>query len=349
MSKKNNLIKVKTSSAIKKIVGKKLFNMFPEISSTILALVNITENFDSKSPQTELYKFNKKMEALDHMPERKKKKLARLLFWAFKKMLKNEPEPPLVDDLCKHAKEQAKKDSRYSLLIKLMNKADEKIPNSSILAIMGYLKPHETLAVNATLAESLEAAEKAHGEHRAKLIRHALLEVSEYAYYPYLLAIFRLSYLAEGEMPPLEILPFGELVKQAANRLKDYPGLVEERAGWLRNCAAHHLPNYLPDEDAVIVGAKGVPPVKMKVDELVEITKSIHLISTHTILQVSNLYMLRNFIQGDFLKLIWQNLRDSLSNDPEKIALVEKNFETHFQAKFQKLIDFADQNTQASS
>lgn len=72
-------------------------------------------------------------------------------------------------------------------------------------------------------------------------------------------------------------------------------------------------------------------------------------ISTHTISQVSNLYMLRNFINRDFLKLMWKNLGDGLSGDPNKVALVEQNFQNYWQSKFQKLIDFANQYSQATS
>jgi hypothetical protein len=170
----------------------------------------------------------------------------------------------------------------------------------------------------------LEQAERETGEARATTVLRALPPISEYLYKPYLFTLWALSYIKEGKMPP-QAPEFGELVKQMHRRLADYPGLVEPDAGWMRNSAVHNMPEYVRDEDSVVMWDRNRERTKVRVDDLLAMVQRMYVISGITIVYVGQLYMFRDFLvnTGLFNKFI-DCIPLVFSGDEARLAVMEQ-------------------------
>lgn len=130
-------------------------------------------------------------------------------------------------------------------------------------------------------------------------------------------------------------------MKVTHERLLDYPGLVESRAGWLRNSAVHNVPDYVLEEDSVWMWDRKGNREKIRVDELLAMAKSMYTISANTIQRVGQLYMFREFfLQTGLLDMMLNLMPYALANDQEKVALAEQEISSYGAALLEPLEKF---------
>src|SRR5207245_3649585 len=275
-------------------IAKEFLKLMPRFPRTFKWLLKKTERFDYRSPTTFISEIKAEVAkcapALNPVDVGALRPLWNLLS---ELPLKQEARKSL-DDIIKMTKSEASKDPRYSLLLKLMSEADKKVPLISIIVSMRHGDPIESLGPQCAPYDVLEQAERERGESRATFVLRALGETCEALYRPYLITIWALSFLREGEVPPAQVPSTGNLVKDTYKRLSDYHGLVEPDAGWMRNSAIHNPRKYILEKDAVEMWDKSVAPRVVPVGELLAMVKRMYQISGVTIQRVGQLYMFRN-------------------------------------------------------
>jgi hypothetical protein len=148
--------------------------------------------------------------------------------------------------------------------------------------------------------------------------------VSEVLYKPYLFTLWFLSYVKEGKLPP-QAPEFGELVKQMHRRLADYPGLIEPDAGWMRNSAVHNMPDYVLDDDSVVMWDRNHERTKVRVSDLLEMMQRMYFISGTTIMHVSQLYMFRDvFVNTGLFKMFVDCIPLVIAHDELRLSMAEQ-------------------------
>jgi hypothetical protein len=198
-------------------------------------------------------------------------------------------------DVIRFLKREAFQDGRASLLLKLIGEADTRVPFISMVFLRDHIHPIESLRPQCEPADLFAEAESGTGERRARAVIRAYRETAEWLYYPYLRTLWMLTLLAKDERQP-EPRSDGQLVIQLAQKLKDYPGLVDEDAGWRRNAAAHGHWEYERNDDSIIMWDERRPRSTITADELYAKLLAMYRIAGPTFARVGQLYLMRNVI-----------------------------------------------------
>jgi hypothetical protein len=260
--------------------GKEFISLIPinNLQKTFRQL----ENFDGGTPETLLAKIKNKPLTLPKLSDEKQKSLQE----NFLKALRSPEYASLIKaghkKIVKDIKDHLAKDLRYSQLINLINKADEKIEFVSLAFLMPFLDLERNFILFCKPIKILEEINNSNGEKRKNFIVDIFKEIPEPLYYIYLEVVWKLSYLAELKMFPKDTPKFGALANQSANRLKDFSGLVESRMKYLRNSFFHSNFKYNLNDDSFIVWDDNTPKTKMTADELVKIAKAVTLMCVET-------------------------------------------------------------------
>jgi hypothetical protein len=329
-----------------KKIGGELLNIVPELPQMLRRLNDRLEDFDVRQPKTFIADTKNDFEVLANKLQGREQRVLRLLWRLFGKLAFKVAAKPMLFEAIAIAKKEAAVDSRYSLLLKLMHKADEAIPLISMVVSFRHGDPESSLPPQCAPLVYLQQAERESGEARATSVLDALRATSEFVYRPYLVTIWCLSYLKEREIPPTQVPDFGELVKQTYRRLEDFPGLVEPDAGWMRNSAVHYLPNYILEEDALVLEAKNVQPVKVRVDDLLELVQRMYRISAMTIHRVGQLYMFRDlFLNTGLFDIFVENIPHIYSGNKKRIAIAEQELMEYGKTLLEPLKEFFDSHS----
>lgn len=249
--------------------------------------------------------------------------------------------------LPKAAKKEASADPNYSLLLKLISKADERVPLISLGFLFNAADPERNLRPQSLPLDLIAQAENSKGEERAKAVVRAYLEVSEWLYKPYLRCLWMLSCVitSEWRRPPEY---FGNLVVQLGQRLADYPGLVETDVGWRRNAAGHGHWEYEEAEDALILWDIKRPRCKVPVDELLAQLHRIYRLSGPTLAFVAQLYLFRNFMWNTgLMDAIIVRIPHFLSSDEARRAAAEQEIAKKMMKVMEPLENYVTANGQA--
>lgn len=283
------------------------------------------ENFDGETPETLISKIKNKSLNYSRLPEKKEKSLRDKFLNAVRSP---EYSSMIKTDYKKNIKfllSLLKKDSRYSLLMKLVNKADKKVDFISISCLMPFMNLEQNFVLSSKPMTLLEKVNDSKGEKRKYFLVELLREIPEPLYRNYLECIWKLSYLAESKMFP-EKTPedLGELVKQSANRLKNFPNLVDVNMKVLRNSFVHKNFEYNLKDDSFIVWDKNSPKTKMTADEIVKISNDATLMCVETFPLVAQLYLLRNFfLNSGFLDLQLEKMPILFSENQSEVSKAE--------------------------
>lgn len=221
-----------------------------------------------------------------------------------------------------YAKKIAKKDQRYSLLIRLMKEVDTQVSLLSIIAFSNF-HPVSHFRRMCEPADLIIQANKTKGEIRARSVIRSIRETIEMLYNPFLEILWKLSYLRKGQWPPR---PPGSLARQTAKRLQSYPGIIEINANWLRNAASHAQWIYKPSNDSLILWDRKVSQKRIKVNKLLSTVTDMYRISGPTLLHVYELYMTRDLLVNTG---IIDAFFDSLLISPGKKGIKKGNVEKH--------------------
>jgi hypothetical protein len=322
-------------------IAKEFLKLMPRFPRTFKWLLKKVERFDYRSPTTFISEI--KAEVAKCAPALNQGNVGALrpLWKLLSELPLKQQARKSLDDIVKTTKSEASKDPRYSLLLKLMGEADQRVPLISIIVSMRHGDPIESLGPQCAPYDLLEQADRERGESRATFVLRALGETCEALYRPYLITIWALSFFKEGEVPPVQIPSTGNLVKDTYRRLSDYPGLVEPDAGWMRNSAIHNPRKYILEKDALEMWDKSVEPRIVPVGELLAMVKRMYQISGVTIQRVSQLYMFRNlFGEIGLLDGFVESFPVLLSSDENEIQQVEARFTAKAEEMFRPMSDF---------
>lgn len=245
------------------------------------------------------------------------------------------------------AKKEASANPSYSLLLKLINKADEQAPLISLGALFTAADPTNTLRPQCEPLDLIEQAESSRGEARAKAAVRAYLEVAEWLYKPYLHRLWLLSCVVTNDWRKRPE-HFGNLVVQLSQKLPDYPGLIEIDAGWRRNAAAHGHWEYAAAEDALVMWDKNRPPSKVPVEDLMAQIHSMYRISGPTLAWVAQLYLFRNVMWNTgLIDAFIVRIPRLLSSDEASRAAAEQELVKKLLKAMEPLENYVTANSQA--
>jgi hypothetical protein len=329
-----------------KKIAQELLSMVPELPKLLGRLNDRIEHFDYRQPKTFIAATKNDFDVFANTLQGRDQRITRLLWRLFGRLAFRRLAKPMLTELIAITKQEASKDPRYSLLLKLMHKADEAIPLISMIVSLRHGDPESALPPQCAPMVYLQQAEHESGEARAASVLDALRATAEFVYKPYLVTIWCLSYFKESEVSPTQVPDFGELVKQAHRRLIDFPGLVEPDAGWMRNAAVHYLPNYILEEDSLLLEAKNVQPAKVRVDDLLALVQRMYHISATTIHRVGQLYMFRDlYLNTGLFDVFVENFPHISSGNDKRIAIAERELTEYAENLIEPLKDFFDSHS----
>ena len=247
----------------------------------------------------------------------------------------------------------AAEDARYSQLMKLARRAHEQVPLSPLVAfsLVSYDERNQAWLYSAGPVHDL--LEAAPGERRAKALKHALHDVLETVYEPYLKAIIILCDCAAGREVKLPRGSLGVLVEQAGAAIRrvgggaEYPDLVDLDAGWLRNATSHrsHLYwRYLPAEDELAVRDLRREPVRFSVDELLDRAQGLWSLAGPTFCHVASTFMMRDFFVGTGLaRKMSAVFKYWALEDDESAAVAAEDYQNHLEMVVEPLVRWGRQ------
>jgi len=306
--------------------GKELINLLPV--NNLKKVFKQFEHFDGQTPETLLAKIkSKSLKSKKTSAEEQKSFQAKLLNAIrspeYASLIKAEYEKSV-----KHIKKYLEKDSRYSLLINLINKADKNVEFVSLPLLMPFLDMEKNFILFCKPIKLLEEINNSNGEKRKNFVVELFREIPEPLYYKYLETILRLSFLSEKKIF-LKDTPrdFGDLVFQSANRLKDFSGLVIGEMKLLRNSFAHNNFKYDFDGDSFDIWDRNTELIKMSADEIVKIANDATLMCVVTFPLIAQLYFLRNFyLDSGLLDIYLQNIPALTSGNALETSKAENEF-----------------------
>lgn len=304
---------------------REMIRLMPEFPQVMRRVFRRVEKFDGTSPATFLAKMQSDLDGLTIQVESNNGEAATNLYhWLSRAALSKESRRDFAKTVA-NLKRKTATDARYSMLLRLMGEADERIPYVSSIVAMHHAHPAERLHAQCAPLDLLRQAEQTRGERRATAVLRALGEVAEAVYSDYLITLWQLSFFRKGEMPPAQIPASGVLIKEVQRRLPDYAKLVDPDAMWMRNSAIHNPREYLVGEDALMLWDKNVPRTKVRVDDLFAMVERMYTISAVTIQKVGQLYLLRNLLlDTGVFDLLLDNVPNFLSPDAAKLEAAER-------------------------
>lgn len=334
-------------SGIDQKMEKILRRAMPQLPEQFLQLARKFERFDGRRPATFKAELERDISAMMRQANLQDPGVLRDLTQlvgdpAFKGELTR-----FVSNAAGMAKREARADRRYSLLMRLVNEADARVPLSPWLLLQDIADPGVMLGLQCAPKDLLAEAEQETGEIRATALLRAYKDVAEPLYKLYLNRIWMLSHLKEGGMPAANKVPsFGNLVSEAATRLADYPGLVDPDAGWMRNSACHNRRVYLPDADAVEMWDENRPRRQMPVQELLKKVKDMYEISAVTFPYVAQAYMFRTmFVRSGMLDILTGKASSISAFDEETLKAVEQEITEEAEKMFAPLTAFLNSHS----
>jgi hypothetical protein len=330
-------------------VGRKILRMMPELPKLFEKLFARVERFDGTEPKTFIAGMEEDCEDIarrlkGRLQGKRGRRVGRFLWFLFGKLAARAQSQARqrMREVVETTKRSAAEDPRYSLILKLMREADEKVPFASLIVSFLYADPKAMLVPQSVPLRLFKQANEASGEARATLALDALAKTAELLYKPYVHTVWILSYVREGKRPP-QAPEFGDLLRVTHERLADLPGLVEKDAGWMRNSAVHNPPDYVLEEDSLWLWGRNHPRTKVRVDDLLEMAQRMYVISAATIQRVAQLYMLRDFFLNTGLFDMFVGCAPYIfASDEQRLAAAEQEMSEYAKSLIEPFETFFD-------
>lgn len=323
-------------------VARATLRLMPELPKLFERLAGKLEQFDGTQPKTFIADMEKDVNDFAVRVRGRGRRVGRLLLYLMGKVAARLYARRFIEQVIEPAKRAAMEDERYSLLLKLMHKADEKVPLVSLIVTFAHGDPKEMLVPQSAPMRLLRQAEGTTGEARATAALDAMGKTAEFLYKPYVHTVWALSYIKEVKVPP-QPPDLGSLITVAYERLSDYPGLIERDAGWMRNSAVHNLPDYIMEEDSVWMWDRNRVRVKVRVDDLLEMVRRMYLISAVTIQRVGQLYMFREvFYNTGLFDMFVECIPLAVSGDEKRLAAAEQQIMEYGRTLIEPMEKFLD-------
>jgi hypothetical protein len=331
-------------------VERDFIRLMPELPRMFATLAVNIEKFDGAQPRSFLDQIERDLKPLGENIKSREHQFQRFFGRLFGRFTARLLVRKFALTFIKIAKTSAAADNRYSLLLKLMHEIDQQIPFVSLMVASeyvkaqapGYLDAKAFFVAQSTAMNFYKRAEQASGEERATFALIAHAKTVDLLYKPYLIALWFFSYIKVGKWPPAHIPELGTMMAVIIDRLPEYHGLVERDAIWMRNSAVHNEPEYEGDHSVWMWDRKH-PQKKVKVNELMSLTESLFVISTHTIQSVSQLYFLRDFILNTgLLDMAADCIAHEAGGDREKLKNSESMAKVHAESLLKPVMAFVN-------
>ena len=345
MNKKSGGEKTRKQRSVKDEIGEKFLSLMPGLPQRMAKVWREVERFDGRRAATLMAKMQAAGEG--YVPRRTGREAETLE--EIRQLL---AQPAAAEEmrrdfkeLIADAKRRAFADGRASLLLRLISKADERLPLVSLALLLDHGHPLKSFRQQSEPVDLIAEAQSSRGEQRARAAVRAYREVAEWLYDPYARTLWKLACLARNEWQE-EPKKFGNLVTQLARKLADYPGLVEADAGWRRNAAAHGHWEYVR-ADTLKMWDERHPPEEIAVDELYSKVEGMFRIAGPTLSHVAQLYLVRNV--GAYTGLadaLFDNLPRFVSTEESVRAAAERKMAAKVDEVFGPLRSFLDSRGQ---
>ncbi|HMM78751.1 MAG TPA: hypothetical protein PKC65_01895 [Pyrinomonadaceae bacterium] len=314
--------------------------LFPNLRIFAPKFLKLVNDFDPATPQTSLAKLDRILSGMTPSTPASQRFILRFIKAATRVPRFRQNILDQLDEVITMTKTEAKKDSRYSLLLKLMHDADKKTVLAGGVVTFRHADPSQWFAVQMNSKSKIDRAKSAVGELRANAAKDAFRDTVEYLYTPYIKTLVYLSLLREGRdeesLKKVEGMRFGNAIKYLSAKLSDYLKLFDDRAGWMRNCATHdYVPFDLPT-DSSIFRDREKNPIPISTDDLLALTEDMYQLAGETVARVGQLYMFREVFRNMGLRDI---LLDHIpviafEKDPQKAQGLEEKMRKDLEAKF---------------
>ncbi len=313
--------------------------IFPALDNALPDIARLLTNFDPLAPRTTFAEGKKLLGSYTASNSVNGRPLLYLIKVGIKTGGLKTFMTAQLDHVIKTAKFEAEKDSRYSLLLKLMHSIDQIKPFGSYVVIHRHADPNERFLSQMDPLADLEAARNETGERRFNHTKEAFRRTIEHLYDPYLRTLMFLSYLRlqkdEAELKQVHTMELGSVMGHVEAKLSDYPGLFDTRVVWFRNAITHEILDYDLDTDVITLKDRKRSGT-ITTTELLELTESIYQLSAKTVTLVSQLYLFREFYRdtGFFDAYLEFGPRMTVEADPLKLAELEKEFREYCEVIF---------------
>lgn len=329
-------------------IERALLRLMPELPRVFEKLMVDIEVFDGSQPRTFLSEIEGRLKPIGEKLQGRGDRLQRILVKFLGKFPARVITRKFALMLIRIAKTAASADKRYSLLLRLFHEVDQKIPLVSLMVASeyvdgrapGYVDAKAFFVAQSTVMNLYKRAQKAAGEERSTLALIAYAKTIDLLYKPYLIALWFFSYVKMGKPLPSHTPELGTMMAVIVDRLPEYSALVNPDAVWLRNSAVHNEPHYEGD-DSIWMWDRKHSKKKLQVRELMELTESLYVISTHTIQSVSQLYFVRDFILNTgLLDMMADCIGYAASEDHDNLKAAEAIATAHAESLLKPLRDF---------
>ncbi len=321
--------------------GERVFNrILPRFSLYAPKLERLITTFDPATPQSTMAKAQRIFDRLPPSSPAQQRFIRRVLKASMRAPGFRQTVIDQLDEMIGSVKTEARKDPRYSLLIKLMREAGQKTFLAGSVVTSRHADPRPWFDRQMNSLAKIRQAEETSGERRAYAVKDAFRDTVEYLYTPYIKTLVYLSYLREGRdeesLKKVEEMRFGNAIKHLHSRLSDYAGLFDGRAGWMRNCVTHDYLPYDVGTDSFIFRDQDDNPVSFRTDVLLILTENMCQLAGETVARVGQLYMFREIYRDMGLREIFLDHLPLIAfeRDPHRARELEAQMQQDIEARF---------------
>lgn len=304
--------------------------LFPDLRRVGPKLEKLFNEFDPATPQTSMARFQRILSGMTLATPAAQRFILRLMKAAARSPGFRQSILDQLDEIITITKAEAKKDSRYALLLKLMHEADEKYLLAGAVVTSRHADPEQWFAIQMNSRSKIDLAMASAGERRANATKDAFRDTVEYLYTPYIKTLVYLSYLresrSEDDLKTVEGMRLGNAIKHLRSKLSDYPKLFDERAPWMRNCVTHDYLTYHLQTDTLILQDSEKKPSPIRTIDLLALTEDMYQLAAETVARVGQLYMFREVFRNMGLRETFLDHIPaiSLEKDPQKALVLEE-------------------------
>lgn len=322
-------------------VGERVFNrILPRFALYAPKLERLITTFDPATPQTTMAKAKRIFDRLPPSSPAQQRFIRRVLKASVRAPEFRQTVVDQLDEMIVLVKTVARKDPRYSLLLKLMHEAGQKTFLAGAVVTSRHADPQQWFSIYMNSRAKIDLANANVGERRANAVKDAFRDTVEYLYTPYLKTLVYLSYLREGRneesLMKVEGMRLGNAVKHLSSKLLDYPKLFDNRAAWMRNCVTHDYLTYDLQTDTFLFrgGDRNIIPIRT--NDLLALTEDMYQLAGETVARVGQLYMFREVFRNMGLRDIFIDYIPAIAfeKDTQKVEALEERMRKDLDAKF---------------
>lgn len=322
-------------------VGERVFKrILPRFSVYAPKLERLIATFDPATPQTTMAKAKRIFDRLPPSSPAQQRFVRRVLKASVRAPEFRQTVIDQLDEMIAFVKTEARKDPRYSLLLKLMLEASQKTFLAGAVVTSRHADPQQWFSICMNSRAKIDLASATAGERRATAVKDAFRDTVEYLYTPYLKTLVYLSYLREGRseesLMKVEGMRLGNAVKHLSSKLLDYPKLFDNRTAWMRNCVTHDYLTYDFETDTFLFrdGDRNIVPIRT--NDLLALTEDMYQLAGETVARVGQLYMFREVFRNMGLREIFIDRIPAIAfeTDTQKAEALEEKMRKDLEARF---------------